>query len=53
MGIVYWITGLSGSGKTTIGKLLYERMKKTYPNTVFLDGDALRKVFGEDLGYTK
>ena len=53
MGIVYWITGLSGSGKTTIGKLLYERMKKTYPNTVFLDGDTLRKVFGEDLGYTK
>ncbi len=53
MGIVYWITGLSGSGKTTIGKLLYKRMKKTYPNTVFLDGDTLRKVFGEDLGYTK
>ena len=50
---VYWITGLSGAGKTTIGKLLYKKMKEKHPNTVFLDGDTLRKVFGDDLGYTK
>ncbi len=24
-----------------------------YPNTVFLDGDTLRKVFGDDLGYSR
>ena len=53
MGTVYWITGLSGAGKTTIGKLLYEQLKDLYPNTVFLDGDTLREVFGKDLGYTK
>jgi len=53
MGVVYWITGLSGAGKTTIGKLFYEKMKKEYPNTVFFDGDTLRKVFGDDLGYSK
>lgn len=53
MSAVYWITGLSGAGKTTIGKLLYKQMKLRYPNTVFLDGDTLRKVFGDDLGYTK
>lgn len=53
MGTVYWITGLSGAGKTTIGKLLYEKIKEEYPNTVFLDGDTLRKVFGDDLGYSK
>lgn len=27
-GIFYWITGLSGAGKTTIGKLLYAHIKK-------------------------
>lgn len=53
MGMVYWITGLSGAGKTTIGKLLYEKIREGYPNTVFLDGDIMRKVFGDDLGYTK
>ena len=50
-GIVFWLTGLSGAGKTTIGKLLYEKLKKKKPNVVFLDGDILREVFGNDLGY--
>ena len=53
MAYVYWITGLSGAGKTSIGKLLYERMKPQYPDIVFLDGDVLREVFGNDLGYTR
>lgn len=53
MGTVYWITGLSGAGKTTIGKLLYHYLKEQCPNTVFFDGDTLRKVFGDDLGYTE
>ena len=44
MGTVYWITGLSGAGKTTIGKLLYEKIKEKEINTVFLDGDTLREV---------
>lgn len=53
-GTVYWITGLSGAGKTTIGKLVYEKMKEKYPETVFLDGDVLRNVFGEGLfGYSQ
>ena len=25
-GTVYWLTGLSGAGKTTIGKLLYNKI---------------------------
>ncbi|MDE7431715.1 MAG: adenylyl-sulfate kinase [Lachnospiraceae bacterium] len=53
MTYVYWITGLSGAGKTSIGTLLYEKIKQKYPNTVFLDGDVLREVFGNDLGYTR
>jgi cytidine diphosphoramidate kinase len=50
--MVYWITGLSGSGKTTIGRELFYELKKKNSNIVFLDGDALREVFGNDLGYT-
>lgn len=53
MGTVYWITGLSGAGKTTIGKLFYGKLKQLEPNTVFLDGDILREVFGADLGYSE
>ncbi|MEE2745409.1 MAG: adenylyl-sulfate kinase [Pseudomonadota bacterium] len=46
VGRVIWITGLSGSGKTS---LAYEVMnllgqKKKYP-AIHLDGDELRKVF--------
>lgn len=53
MSKVYWLTGLSGAGKTTIGKLLYEKLRENRSNIVFLDGDTLRQVFGDDLGYTR
>lgn len=53
MGRVYWITGLSGAGKTTIGRLFYNKLKEKKENLVFLDGDTLRQVFGDDLGYTE
>ncbi|MCJ7843614.1 adenylyl-sulfate kinase [Lederbergia sp. NSJ-179] len=46
---VYWITGLSGVGKTTVAKMLYENLKLNSA-VVLLDGDILRKVFGSDLG---
>ena len=53
IGRVYWLTGLSGAGKTTIGRLWYEKLKSEGENAVFLDGDELRQVFGDDLGYTE
>lgn len=52
-GTVYWITGLSGAGKTTIGKQLYQAIKQKKENVIFLDGDILREVFGNDLGYSR
>lgn len=51
-GVVYWITGLSGAGKTTVGKLLTNKLKTKKSNVVFLDGDILRSVFGTQTGYT-
>jgi len=49
-----WISGLTASGKTTLGKLLFKDLKKSgIDNIVFLDGDALRekltKKYGRDL----
>tara|TARA_B100000579_G_scaffold382130_1_gene351123 strand:- start:239 stop:451 length:213 start_codon:yes stop_codon:yes gene_type:complete len=41
---VLWITGLSGSGKTTISKILLAKLKKKYDNIILLDGDKLRKT---------
>ncbi len=38
-----WITGLSGSGKTTISEIIYNKLKKKYSNIILLDGDVLRK----------
>ncbi|MCH5248463.1 MAG: adenylyl-sulfate kinase [Lachnospiraceae bacterium] len=52
-GTVYWITGLDGSGKTTIGNALYYKMKKTAPVVLF-DGDILKEIAGGGVpGYTK
>ena len=51
-GTVYFFTGLSGAGKTTVGGLFYRRLKERKPNVVVLDGDQTRPVFNEDVGYS-
>jgi len=52
-GRVFWFTGLSGAGKTTIGRLFFELLRADRPGAVFLDGDILREVFGNDLGHSR
>jgi adenylylsulfate kinase-like enzyme len=52
-GRVYWITGLSGAGKTTLGRELWSRLRAAGRPATFLDGDALRKTISEDLGYSE
>jgi adenylylsulfate kinase len=51
-GTVYFFTGLSGAGKTTLGVLFYQHLKEAKPNVVLLDGDQTRPVFNEDSGYS-
>jgi len=50
-GILFWITGLSGSGKTTIAKKIYSRIRKDYGSTIIISGDEIRKIFSLK-GYT-
>ena len=52
-GRLYWITGLSGAGKTTIGTALYNKIREKKSNAVLLDGDKLRDVYGGAFGYTE
>ena len=52
-GILYWITGLSGAGKTTIGNRLYYQMKPQDNSAIILDGDILKKIAGKELGYSR
>jgi glutamine kinase len=51
-GRVFWITGLSGAGKTTVGTALWRRLRASGRPAVFLDGDALRTVIAEDLSHS-
>lgn len=44
-GILFWVTGLSGSGKTAIAKKIKSRIAKLYGPTIEVSGDNFRKVF--------
>ena len=50
--MVIWLIGMSASGKTTIGKEMYEKLKYSKEKWVLLDGDVFRNILGEDLGHT-
>ena len=43
--MIIWFTGLSGAGKTTLARYMYRNIKPLYKNTVYLDGDLVRKCF--------
>jgi len=51
-GRVFWITGLSGAGKTTLGRELWNRLRAAGRPATFLDGDALRAAIAEDLDHS-
>merc|ERR1719230_2186944 len=54
-GITLWMTGLSGSGKSTISVALERALVQEQPRPYFvyrLDGDNLRFGLNRDLGFT-
>lgn len=53
-GVTLWMTGLSGSGKSTIASLLEEQLVLQYGKNVYrLDGDNIRTGLNRDLGFSK
>lgn len=51
-GLVVWMTGLSGSGKTTIAQEAERRLASMHIPAYILDGDKLRRGLNADLGFT-
>tara|TARA_Y100000591_G_C21528617_1_gene543003 strand:+ start:186 stop:698 length:513 start_codon:yes stop_codon:yes gene_type:complete len=52
--MVIWIIGLSGSGKTTLANKIVtdSNLRADIKKTVLIDGDIIREVFGNDIGYS-
>ena len=51
-GLVIWLTGLSGAGKTTIATELERQLFHAGKHTYLLDGDILRRGLCSDLSFT-
>lgn len=50
---VVWFTGLSGSGKSTVAKLVERKLFSQNVRTMFLDGDNLRHGLNQDLNFSE
>ena len=50
---VIWFTGLAGSGKTTYSLRLASILKSKGIDVEILDGDTIREMFGNDLGFCR
>lgn len=51
--LLIWLTGLSGSGKSTIASELETRLNKDFGvHTYLLDGDNIRTGLNKDLGFS-
>ena len=50
--VVLWMTGLSGSGKSTIANAVEVKLARKGFHTYLLDGDNIRHGLNKDLGFT-
>ncbi|CEG44432.1 sulfate adenylyltransferase [Plasmopara halstedii] len=52
-GATFWFTGLSGSGKSTVGRALEKKLLQRRLHTYRLDGDNVRIGLNRDLGFSE
>jgi adenylylsulfate kinase len=52
-GFCLWLTGLPSAGKTTIAKVLIERLTARGRYAELLDGDEIRRGLSADLGFDR
>ena len=52
-GFTIWLTGLSGSGKTTVGHLVAAELERRGLVVDVLDGDVVRTHLSQGLGFSK
>ncbi|HET9136096.1 MAG TPA: adenylyl-sulfate kinase [Candidatus Kapabacteria bacterium] len=52
-GITIWLTGLSSAGKTTIARALEKELVAAGNRVEVLDGDEIRTILGNTLGFSK
>ncbi|MDN7602883.1 adenylyl-sulfate kinase [Burkholderia gladioli] len=49
----YWLTGLSGAGKTTLARKFADQLRSKGISALILDGDTLRARLNQDLGFSR
>ena len=52
-GFVVWLTGLPGSGKSTIGRKLADELRSLGWRVEYLDGDLVRPWLSPEAGFTR
>lgn len=52
-GVTVWFTGLSGAGKTTISRLVWDELRSRGLRVELLDGDIVRQNLTKGLGFSK
>jgi adenylylsulfate kinase len=50
--MVIWIIGMSATGKSTLAGQVVQRLRRSNQKVVFLDGDVIRTLFGNDVDHT-